>query len=97
MYLLENDIASVYEQATRAFPWFLDLDDVRREVILNMLFNLGLPKLREFKKMLAAIERIDFTQASVEMCSSRWASQVGSRAVYLSQAMKAGEFPDTGV
>ena len=55
-----------------------------------MLFNLGLPRLKTFKKFLAACEAGDFDLASVEMLDSKWASQVGNRAIELSEQMKAG-------
>jgi lysozyme len=42
--------------------------------------------------MWAGIEAGDFHTASVEMLDSRWAKQVKSRAVKLSDAMKNGEF-----
>ena len=52
-----------------------------------MCFNLGRPRLSNFKKFLAALEEGDYEKAAVEMMDSRWASQVGDRAVRLRDRM----------
>tara|TARA_R100001460_G_C3417066_1_gene160404 strand:- start:237 stop:416 length:180 start_codon:yes stop_codon:yes gene_type:complete len=59
---------------------------------MDMAFNMGVPRLCKFKNMWAAIHDGNYEIASLEMMDSRWARQVGSRAVKLSDAMKAGEF-----
>ena len=48
--------------------------------LVDMGFNLGVPRLMKFKNMWEAIERQDFEWASAEMLNSRWAKQVGRRA-----------------
>ena len=48
--------------------------------LANMSFNLGWPRLRNFKKMLAAIESGDYNKAADEALDSKWARQVGARA-----------------
>lgn len=68
------------------------LDTVREYVIKNMLFNLGLSKLRKFKKMLAAIRSGNYRRAADEMLNSKWARQVKTRAVELAEMMKSGEY-----
>ena len=93
-YLLNNDIDVVINQVIREFPWFGDLSDARQEVILNMVFNLGLPKFKGFKNAITAMKRHDWTDASREMLDSLWSRQVGDRAVRLSAAMRTGEWGD---
>jgi lysozyme len=56
-----------------------------------MGFNLGVPRLNKFKNMWKAVHDRDFSLAAVEMLDSRWASQVGQRAVRLANAMRDGE------
>ena len=51
-----------------------------QEVLVNMMFNMGRPRLSKFKKFQAAIESEDFITASEEMEDSRWFKQVGPRA-----------------
>lgn len=69
----------------------LDLDPVRRGVLKNMLFNLGLRKLLGFKRMWEAIRRGMFQWAAVEMLDSRWATQVKGRATRLAKMMEFGK------
>ena len=88
--MLTHDIQEVEEEAFR-LKWFLKLNEVRQDVILNMLFNLGTTRLLGFKKMIAAIERGDYERAADEMMDSKWASQVGSRATELAHMMKVGK------
>ena len=66
------------------------LNPRRREVLVNMAFNLGKDKLRKFKKMFAAIERQDFDLASQEILKSKYAKQVGVRADELAEIMQRG-------
>lgn len=49
-------------------------------VLVNMCFNLGAPRLSNFKKFIAAINDQQWSEAAVEMMDSRWARQVGPRA-----------------
>ena len=51
-----------------------------KEILVNMLFNMGRPRLSQFKKMNAALEMGDWKTASVEGRDSRWYNQVGNRA-----------------
>lgn len=89
---LENDIDRIVNQAIREFHWFMDISDVRQEVVLNMIFNLGLDGFKGFKLTVAAIARHDFIDASREMLDSKWAGQVGNRAIRLSEAMRTGQW-----
>ena len=51
-----------------------------REVLVNMMFNLGRPRLGKFKKMKAALLAGDWKEAAIEGRDSRWYTQVGARA-----------------
>lgn len=51
-----------------------------KEILVNMLFNMGRPRLSQFKKMNAAIAEGDWKTAAVEGRDSRWYNQVGNRA-----------------
>jgi lysozyme len=64
-------------------PWWRNLDDNRQRVMANMCFNLGHPRLSNFKKFIGAMQISDWETAAVEMMDSKWAGQVGNRAVRL--------------
>ena len=90
-FLLSNDIDIVEKELVASHPCTVGLDDVRCRVLLDMAINLGMPRLNKFKNMWKAVHDRDFSLAAVEMLDSRWASQVGQRAVRLANAMRDGE------
>ena len=92
MYLAKNDVQIVEEELVRAHPCVEELDAVRQLVLMDMAFNLGVPRLCKFKKMWAAVHENKFDVAAKEMLDSRWANQVKSRATKLAHAMHHGEF-----
>ena len=53
--LLGYDIAGALAQCER-FDWFFDLDDVRKRVIINMVFNLGYNGVSKFTAGVASPE-----------------------------------------
>lgn len=88
--LLANDIDKAEADCLRMFANFDALSEGRRAVLVNMMFNLGAPKLAKFKRFRAAVESGDFEKAAAEMLASLWCSQVGERARRLAKQMKAG-------
>lgn len=91
-YLLDNDIIRIIDLANGAFDWFKRLDSVRQDVVICMIFNLGLSGFSLFRKTIALIEKREFGLAATEMLNSRWAEQVGRRAYELSEMMRHGEY-----
>ena len=63
--------------------------DEVQEVLINMMFNLGLPRLRKFKNMKKAVDAGDYQKAALEMCDSKWYSQVKNRADRLVKRMRS--------
>lgn len=90
MMMLQNDILTCRRECYANFFWFGEMDEVRQEVILEMCFNLGISRLKGFKKMLKACELKNYTLASQEMLTSLWARQVGQRAKNLAKIMEKG-------
>ena len=91
-YLALNDIAIVENELCRVHKCVEDLDSVRQLILMDMAFNMGVPRLCKFKLMWNAIHEKNWEAASREMLNSRWARQVGRRAKILSEAMASGEF-----
>ncbi len=75
--------------------WFNNLDMTRQSVIENMAYNMGVEGVMGFHMMIAGLEAEDWTGAASDMLNSVWHSQVGERAVVLSNIMRDGKFPDT--
>lgn len=69
----------------------LDLDPVRRAVVVNMLFNLGLTRFKRFEDLIAALRVHDYAAAKKEILDSKYAKQVKGRAVELAEMMLTGK------
>ena len=91
VYLATNDVEIVENELLAAHPCVAELDAVRQLVLVDMAFNMGVPRLRGFKKMWIAIHCDDFPTAAKEMLDSRWANQVKSRSTILANMMHHGE------
>ena len=91
VYLATNDVEIVENELLNAHPCVAELDSVRQLVLVDMAFNMGVPRLRGFKKMWAAIHEGDYQTAAKEMLDSRWANQVKSRSTILANMMHVGE------
>lgn len=90
--LLENDILNCEQQLqTKISDIYNGLDEVRQSVLLNMCFNLGIKGLLEFKNTLSFIGAGDWERAANGMLASKWAKQVGMRAIELSEMMRKGK------
>ena len=90
-FILDNDIEVVMSEVSVTFDWFFDLSEVRQRVVADMIFNMGLPRFKQFKKMIAALEEGDWSEAANQMMDSKWAKQVGKRAERLRDMMETDE------
>ena len=93
-YPLQNDIERVMLELVSEYDWFNDLDDVRKDAMIDIAFNLGQTRLRLFKRALAAMEAGKYKDAATEFLDSKWAKQVGGRALELSDMISTGEYAD---
>ena len=87
--LLLNDLKMSEHEAKR-FNFYHGLTGNRKDVVVEMIFNMGLSRFMLFRKTINAIEKKDFAAASDEMLRSRWSTQVGQRAITLSNKFRAG-------
>lgn len=94
-YLFQNDLNDRLEQLTRRLPWFQNLDDARRGVLVNMSFQLGVDGLLAFKNTLKLVETGKYAAASEAMLDSLWAQQTPERAQRLAKQMLTGEWQYT--
>lgn len=78
------------------------LNDVRQNVLIEMVFNLGQGGFKKFKKMIEALNKKDFETASKEMLNSKWhndfiamrkdKNEKETRSYKLALQMSKGEF-----
>jgi lysozyme len=89
-YLLNNDIDDRINALTKRLPWFQDLDDARKGVLLNMSFQLGVDGLLGFVNTLKLIQDGKYDNAAHAMLQSRWAQQTPERAKRMAEQMRTG-------
>lgn len=92
MHLLNNDVERTIWELEKKLPWFSALEEVRRMVLVNMGFNMGVGGLLEFAKTLSLVRNGQHALAAEEMLDSKWARQVGARALRLAEQMSTGNW-----
>jgi lysozyme len=91
-HMLQNDIDRTTAKLEKNLSWFAGLDQVRKDALVNMGFNLGVGNLLKFNQTLAYMEQGNYDAAATEMLNSAWALQVGARAQRLSIQIRTGVY-----
>ena len=91
-HLLENDILVARNELLFAFPAFSQMQPVRQDALINMVFNMGITRFKGFKNMISALVAQNYPLAADEMLDSKWARQVGSRADELAYQMRTNSY-----
>ena len=87
--IFEKDFQNAFEQVENLCnDYDLDITPTATEVLIEMVFQLGIGNVKKFRRMIAALQEQDYETASVEMLDSRWAEQTPARAEELSLIMK---------
>lgn len=76
----ENDFNITLNECKILYPQWDELPEEVKQVLANMLFNVGRPRLTKFAKMNAAIAAQDWKTAAKEGRDSLWYRQVTNRA-----------------
>ena len=90
--LLLNDIQEAEKQLATYFPWTQDLDEVRLAALINFTFNVGIGTVSKFVNAMALLKDGNYDMASEEFLQSRWANQVGQRAIDVTEQIRTGEW-----
>jgi len=86
--VFEKDVQVTIDECKKLYDDWLDLPDEVQLIIANMMFNMGRPRLSQFKGMKAGIDARDWNKAADEMVDSKWYRQVTNRADRLVTRMK---------
>ena len=86
--VFEQDIEVTLDECQRLYEDFDDLPEEVQLIIANMMFNMGRPRLSQFKGMKAGVDARDWNQAADEMVDSKWYRQVTNRADRLVTRMR---------
>jgi lysozyme len=74
-------------EVTRRFGWFESLPQEAKDIVLNMVYQLGLNGFSKFKKTIHYLKEQNWKACSLEMLDSLWAKQTPNRAKELSERM----------
>ena len=85
----ESDIQSVLRDCNILYSDFHNLPEEVQQVIANMMFNLGRPRLSKFAGMKRGVDARDWDAAADEMVDSNWYRQVTNRADRLVERIRA--------
>lgn len=86
--VFEKDVQVTIEECKKLYDDWLDLPEEAQLIIANMMFNMGRPRLSQFKGMKAGVDARDWNQAADEMVDSKWYRQVTNRADRLVTRMR---------
>ena len=84
----ESDCESVLRDCNILYEDFDDLPEEAQQVISNMMFNMGRPRLTKFRGMKRGVDSRDWNAAADEMVDSAWYRQVTNRADRLVTRMR---------
>ena len=91
--LFANDLKTARDACRRLFQQFDGIDERRQAALLDVAFNLGLPRLAKFKNMRMAVDEGNWSRAAAELLDSRYAEQVPNRARCNAEILRTGQWP----
>tara|TARA_R100001086_G_scaffold222558_2_gene140140 strand:- start:878 stop:1327 length:450 start_codon:yes stop_codon:yes gene_type:complete len=87
--LFEKDVQVTIEECEQLFGNFQELPEEVQQILANMMFNLGRPRLSKFRKLCKAVAERNWQECAAQMHDSKWRTQVPNRAERLISRMKA--------
>ena len=90
-YLLRHRLMVVWDEFINKFgsDFAGSLPDSIQAVMLDLAYNMGLPRLTQFERMFTALRGANYSAAADELLDSRYAEQVPNRAVRNANKMRA--------
>jgi lysozyme len=87
-FILGEQVNDVLFDLDRALPFWRRMPEDAQQALANMAFQLGLPRLLRFVKMIDALEAGDFDRAADECLDSLYAKQTPARASRVAALMR---------
>lgn len=84
----QNDLDISIDECKVLYSDWDDYPGEVQEILVNMMFNLGRPRLSGFKNFKKAVDSSDWKTAGIEGRDSKWYRQVGNRAERLMVRME---------
>ena len=85
----EKDVEYVLNDCKILHEDFDNYPEEVKQIIANMMFNMGRTRLTKFRKHNAALQEGDWKTAAIEGRDSRWYKQVTNRAERLMSRLEA--------
>ena len=76
----EKDVETVIGDCKKLHDAWDGYPQEVKQIVANMMFNMGLTRLSKFKRHNAALQSVDWKEAAEEGRDSRWYKQVTNRA-----------------
>lgn len=73
-------------------PIYISLSSIRKQAVLNMVFQMGLASTASFKNSLTLIANGSYSVAKANLLKSKWASQTPNRAARVIDTLVTGTF-----
>lgn len=87
--LLRSDVGRTVEEVRANFNWFNEAPTKIQSVIIEVAFQLGLPRLRQFRKMLEALSHSDYKRAAEELVDSLYYRQCPQRVTRYAERLRS--------
>ncbi len=91
--LLDDEVKKILNELVK-HRWYIELNSDRQTIIKSMCYQMGVSGVFKFKKMIAALERGDYNEASLQALDSLWAKQTPARAERHATVIACGKIMD---
>jgi lysozyme len=87
--LLVKDVARAVSDLDQYCNWWRACPEPVQRVICGLAFNMGWPRLSQFKNTLDAMHKANYAEAADHLLDSKYAQQVGERAVRYAEVLRS--------
>ncbi len=74
-YLLNNDLRACIAKID-SYIWYINSDEIRQGVLIELCFNMGLDNLLKFHDFLNFMQQKNYVGASQSLLDSAWSKEV---------------------
>ena len=90
MQMLDEDIDICINELQQTVSYWDELPERVQEGLINLCFNMGIKRLMAFKKTFGFLRVGMYDKAATELLDSRYANQVGQRAIEVADMIREG-------
>lgn len=86
--ILELKLEKLKAALIREFSWVEQKPVIVQEALLEMAYQLGIPKMKSFSQTLIYIKEDNYQQAAINLRKSKWAKQTPKRVENLIRSLQ---------